>query len=158
MKWNEHVNSLAGDLVTFVDDMRVMGYSIENCWQCGRKLSATLQFLGIQEAARKRTSPTLNANAWAGCVAKTDGLVSKSIAQAKWDKAKLLIAELRSCIGTEDHPGLIPHKFLEKKRGYFNHVGITYDILVPHLRGYHNALDSWREKRTAEGWKDKNRS
>ena len=39
-------------------------------------------------------------------------------------------------------------------RGYFDHITMTYDIIVPHLRGFHNAIDSWRDKRTTEGWKD----
>ena len=30
-KWNRHVKQIAGDMVSFMDDMRVMGHSIENC-------------------------------------------------------------------------------------------------------------------------------
>ena len=82
-KWNPLVKKIAGDCVTFVDDMRVTGFSIENCWQCGRQSSAAMQHLGMQEAARKRKPPSLDADAWAGCVAKTDNCVDKTVAQDK---------------------------------------------------------------------------
>ena len=53
-KLNSKVNRIAADFITFVDDLRVTGYSTENCWQSGRRVSSTLQHMGIQEAGRKR--------------------------------------------------------------------------------------------------------
>ena len=131
-------------MVSFMDDIRVMGHSIKNCWQCSRRLASIIQYLGNQDAARKRTPPSLNAGAWAGCVAKTEGSVTKTITQEKWNKAKNYLAELRSYIGNKDHPGPISHKFLEWMRGYFNHIALTYDIIIPSMRGLHNIIDSWQ--------------
>ena len=58
-KLNMIVNKIAGDYVVFFDDIRVLGLSVKNCWQCGRKLSSNIQFLGIQDATRKKRSPSL---------------------------------------------------------------------------------------------------
>ena len=61
-KLNLNYQKIAGAFVLFVDDMRVTGFTQENCWQCGRRLSSVLQMLGIQEAARKRKPPSLDAD------------------------------------------------------------------------------------------------
>ena len=60
---------------------------------------------------------------------------------------------MRSDIGTELNPGLLNHKFLEKGRGFFNHLSLTYEMVTPCLRGFHNSIDSWRDDRDIEGWK-----
>ena len=153
-KWNNLSNNLAGDVISFVDDFRITGYSVENCWQCGRRLASVLQSLGIQEAARKRSSPTLNADAWAGCVSKTEGVVTKTITQLKWNKAKVYLKGISLEMGTPDHPRPLLHKNLERARGYFNHLCLTYDNVTPLMRGMHNSLDSWRDKRNERGWKE----
>ena len=152
-KWNSEAQRMSGDLVSFVDDLRVTGYSIEHCWQCARYASSIIQWRGIQEAARKRTAPTLLADAWAGCVAKTQGVVEKTITQAKWIKTKKYLEELKDLIGTPDHPRAVPLKALERVRGFLNHISLTYEIVVPFLRGFHNSIDSWRDNRDEEGWK-----
>ena len=153
-KWNSKLNRIAGDFVVFVDDMRVCGSSVENCWQCGRRLSSVLQSLGIQEAARKRKPPSLDAEAWAGSVVKTEDCVEKTITQSKWNKAKEILGETRSKIGSPERPNKLLHKFLEVSRGFLNHLGLTYPIILPYLRGWHNTIDSWRDDRDLEGWKN----
>ena len=62
-EWNDVSKNLAGDVISFACDFRITGFSVENCWQCGRIISSVLQSLVIQEVHRKRTSPTLNAGA-----------------------------------------------------------------------------------------------
>ncbi len=54
VKWNDVVDRLAGDIIAFVDDLRASGYDRENGWQVARQITARLQCLGIQDAARKR--------------------------------------------------------------------------------------------------------
>ena len=73
------MNKIAGDFVTFMDDVRVVGFSLENCWQCGRRLSSQIQRWGIQEAARKHKPPSLNTNSWVETIIKTEGVVDKTI-------------------------------------------------------------------------------
>jgi uncharacterized protein with von Willebrand factor type A (vWA) domain len=53
IKWNRKSASIAGDVVTFADDLRASGRSVENSWQVSRQLCARMQYLGIQDAPRK---------------------------------------------------------------------------------------------------------
>ena len=110
-----------------------------------------IQNLGVQEAARKRRPPSLGAEAGARCVVKTNNCVDNNVTQAKWQKAKDLLKDLRSSIGSPDHPGSLVHKSLERSRGYFDHLGTTCPVVLPYLRGCHNTRDSWRNDRDFEG-------
>jgi hypothetical protein len=47
MKWNHSTNSIAGDLLAFVDDLRASGSSPEQAWQIAREVASRLQYLGI---------------------------------------------------------------------------------------------------------------
>ena len=152
-KWNNQVQAIAGDLVSFMDDFRFTGYSVENCWQCARRVSSRLQFLGMQEAARKRQPPSLTPGPWAGTVVHANGVVTKSITQEKWNRVKTILKELRTSMGTKEHPKVLNHKKLERDRGFLNYLGMTYDIIIPFLRGFHNTIDQWRDGRNIEGWK-----
>ena len=152
-KWNSVELRIAGDCVIFVDDSRLTGFSIENAWQIARRLASIFQSLGIQEAARKRKPPSLDAGPWAGCVVKTNGLAIKMISQEKWLKTKSYLNDLQNKIGSRDHPGPLEVKWLERIRGFLNHIAITYCIILPFLRGFHNTIDSWRDGRDVEGWK-----
>jgi hypothetical protein len=49
IKWNRKSGSISGDVVTFVDDLRGSGHSLENSWQVSRQLSARMQYLGIND-------------------------------------------------------------------------------------------------------------
>ena len=54
MKWNDLVNRITGDVESFVDDLRTSSHSVENVWQGSRQIAARVQYLGIQDAPRKR--------------------------------------------------------------------------------------------------------
>ena len=77
------MNRIAGDFVVFVDDTRVTGFYLENCWQCVRRLSSNIQYSEMQEVARNCVPPSLDADNWAGCVIKTNACVKITITQAK---------------------------------------------------------------------------
>jgi hypothetical protein len=95
MKWNNAKNSIAGNLLAFVDDLRASGCSPEQAWQIAHQVASRLQYLGIQDAPQKRRLLVCNPGAWAGSVFSTsDGKVIQTVAQEKWDKAKLQIKEL----------------------------------------------------------------
>jgi hypothetical protein len=153
MKWNEMVERIAGDIVGFVDDLRLSGFSIENAWAVARFILSRLQYLGIQDAARKRRPPSQTPGAWAGAIFKiTPERISKSISQAKWDKGAKMIDELLDRFQTDDRPKL-EHKDLERKRGFLGHVAMTFPALVPFMKGFHLTIDSWRDYRPTSGWK-----
>jgi hypothetical protein len=40
MKWTATAGQMAGDVVTFVDDLRATGYDCENAWQVGRQVAS----------------------------------------------------------------------------------------------------------------------
>ena len=153
-KRNDRVGKIAGDCVTFVDDIRVTGYSVENCWQCGRRLSSVLQMLGIQDAARKRRPPSLEPGPWAGTIARSNSsTVFKTVTQDKWDKGKRYLADTKASMGTKERPQTVDRKILEQVRGFFNHLCITYDFMLPYLKGLHNSIDGWRDGRNIDGWR-----
>jgi hypothetical protein len=70
MKWNQLAERIAGNIVTFVDDLRLTGYSIENAWAVARNILSQLQYLGIQDSPRKRLPPSQSPGAWAGAIVK----------------------------------------------------------------------------------------
>ena len=86
MNINSIISTLAGDVVTFVDDLRANGSDADGAWQVARWFASRLQFLGIQDAPRKRRAPSRTPGAWAGAVFKTsEEAVTKTVMQAKWD-------------------------------------------------------------------------
>ena len=151
-KWNGAVERVAGDVVTFVDDTRVCGYSKENAWQVVRRVASILQYLGIQDAPRKRRPPSQSPGAWAGSLQSVeDKTVGISVTQAKWVKGQVIIRALvKECLQSLN-PSLL-HKQLEKDRGFLVHLGMTFECIVPFLRGIHMTLDQWRVGRDADGW------
>jgi hypothetical protein len=64
-KWDSLLDLIGGDLAAFVDDLRASGYSVEHAWMVARQTAARLQYLGNQDAPRKRRPPTLTPGAWA---------------------------------------------------------------------------------------------
>ena len=141
------------DLFTFVDDVRVTGASISECWLAGRCAASRLNFLGIQDASRKRRACSRTPGAWAGGIIRTDNQdVRVLISQEKWEKAKSLLDEMENMI--MGHPLNLERKRLEQIRGFQNYVCQTYTNLTPYLIGLHMTIDSWRPGRDIEGWRD----
>ena len=58
MKWDSILGRIAGDIVAFVDNLRISGYDEEMAWQIARPFLSRLQYMGIQDAARKTRPPT----------------------------------------------------------------------------------------------------
>jgi hypothetical protein len=158
-KWNDVIKNFAGDLQAFVDDLRASGFSEEHAWQVARRVAAILQYLGIQDAARKRRGPTRVSGAWAGAHFSTiDGKITKTVSQAKWDKAKAHIKELRrqvedrSTFSSEGRP-TVDFKVLMSYRGFLGHLAMTFEIITPFLKGFHQTLASHLPKRDDDGWR-----
>ena len=101
MKWQDMdsdaaTGHIAGDVVTFIDDVRITGWSKENCHAVRRQFASRIQFLGMQDAPRKFRPPSqTSAGAWTGTVFKVGHtLITKSVAQEKWDKGRRIVKEL----------------------------------------------------------------
>jgi hypothetical protein len=153
MKWNDLAARIAGDIVVFVDDLRLTGFSIENAWAVARHILSRLQYLGIQDAPRKLRPPSQNPGTWAGAIVKIyPEKISISVSQSKWDRGRAMVVELLDCFIKEERPWL-SHKDLERKRVFFGHLAMCYASLVPFMKGFHLTTDSWRTKKPTSGWK-----
>ena len=141
-KLNEKVQRIAGNFVTFVDDICVKGLSVENFWQCERRLSAGLYSLGTQDVARKSKILSLSTRACAGRFARSNREVAHlTVTQSKCDKGEWYLKELIKRIGTIQHPKLVDNSFLMRVRRYFNLLAITHDAILPLFKGSHNTID-----------------
>jgi hypothetical protein len=153
MKWDLDIDNIAGDLLTFVDDLRASGCDEETAWRIARQVASRLQYLGIQDAPRKRRPPTRKTGAWAGAIFATDdGKVTQTVSQEKWDKGKGQVLELLESL--ENDPDVdLDYKRLEQIRGFLCHLSMTFEIITPFLKGFHLTLCSHLSSRNDDGWK-----
>jgi hypothetical protein len=147
--WSD--GKLAGATPGYIDDLRPVGCSEDDCWAVLHQTASHLGYLGIQNASRKTRPPRQEPGAWAGTIAHTGPFgVGVKCSQDKWDKAKALLAELAvelTCHGSLDHMGL------ESKWGFFIHLQRTYPTITPFLKGIHLTLDGWCPNRDRDFWK-----
>lgn len=149
-KWDERKKRIAGDLIAYVDDLRSIGYSMEDAWQITRRVCSHIQYLGIQDAARKRR---VDEGPWAGGVYSTShSKVTKSVTEEKWNKGKVLIDSLLEDM-EKDPSKPLEYKRLERIRGFLCHLAMVYDIIFPYLKGFHLTLAKHLPHRNDEGWK-----
>ena len=156
LKWNSSLKMNAGDVVTFVDDVRIVGSSKEHCRSVHRQFTSRVQYLGIQDAPRKYRPPSQDqAGAWTGTIFKINrNSITKSVSLEKWNKGKDIIDRLHELI--IDHPferPVLNRKQLEKHTGFLNHLTMTFDDFTPFLKGFYLTLNSWRPKRDSHDWK-----
>ena len=96
IRWD---GGLAVKVFVYVDDSHPTGPTEFLAWEAGRAYGAGCTRRGVQDAARKRTSPSLTPGPWSGTVTHTDnGRVSGMVSQEKWDKAKRLIREMADMV------------------------------------------------------------
>lgn len=145
---------LASEIFVYVDDGRVTAHNSEACWAACRRFASKCSEKGVQDASRKRTTPTTTPGSWAGTNTTTDnGTVSATVSKERWEKTQAQVKELDVLVELADEDGGIPLKRLLSIRGYLQYVCRTYDWLTPYMKGLHLTVDSWREWRDEEGWK-----
>ena len=158
MKWKESANNgsgaVAGDVITFVDDVRIVGHSKGNCHAVHRQLISRMQFLGIQDAPRKFRPPSqAGAGAWTGTIFRiTSDSISKSVSTEKWEKGMGILNHLQSLCAQNQRP-LLNFKDLERDTGFLNHLAMTFEETTPFLKGFYLTLNSWRPYRDQDDWK-----
>jgi len=141
---------LAAEIFVYVDDGRTTGHSPRLTWAAARAYTAGCSRRGVQDASRKRMSPSDTPGPWAGTVTHTaGGRVLGMVSQVKWDKTKLLIAELGGMIPK----GPLPLQRLLEIRGFLMYVVWTYTWLNPYIKGLYLTVDSWRPGRAEDGFK-----
>ena len=153
VKWNDLTNAPAADFEIYVDDVRTLGSSERECIGSSRRFASVCNYLGIQDAARKRRFPLQRPSVWCGAkVMSTDQGVFTSTTQEKWDKANEVVNRTMVELNN-DVEGKLDRKTLERGRGFLIHLARTYPGLTPFLKGIHLTLETWRGGRDTEGWK-----
>jgi hypothetical protein len=104
---------VACDFITYVDDTRSFGNSWYEARQASRTVASRLNWLGIQDAARKRRDPCKDPGLWAGSVIHVleEGVISVSITQERWEKTVSIISWIREAMEMDN---VIEFKTLEK--------------------------------------------
>jgi hypothetical protein len=154
-KWDSINKRMAGEIATFVDDLRLTGQTVEHTWRITRVVSSRLQRRGLQDAYRKRRPPTQDPGAGAGAVFKTTATsVTKTVTKEKWLKGRVMVLELWDILEGPDWASQeLDYKTLERVWGFLGHLSMTYEILVPYLKGFHLTLASFLPQRDQDGWK-----
>ena len=141
---------MAGELLAYIDDLRAIGASTNHAWEIAHWVASRIQYLGSQDASRKRR---VDQGPWAGCiVVTTDNAVSKTVQRSKWVKAQAYLSELNERAQLGPHTQF-SYKRLEQIQGFFCHLGMTFDVLMPFLKGFHLTLASHNPQRNEEGWR-----
>jgi hypothetical protein len=139
-----------------MDDNRTTGHDYETAWQASTRLAKGYSFLGIQDATRKRRTPTTQPGPWAGMIVRTGGTVKKSVSQDHWDKTKGVLGQLRAGWEAWHHGGKgrsgVKRSDLERAAGFLVYVSRAYTSMRPYLKGLHLTLHGWRADRH-DGWR-----
>ena len=154
-KWNSRSNSMAAFFGTYIDDIRGGAASELVCRDAIHRAASRINYLGQQDAPRKRGQATKTPRAWAGskCLSiKGEGLYVLSMKE-KWVKAQSIIEKLYMKVVEDDNCKELDYKELERSVGFLCHVSRTYPIIFPYLKGFYNTLNNWRRDRDGDGWK-----
>ncbi len=151
MKWSDFAvggeGAIAGDVTTFVDDVRIVGHSKANCHSVHRQFTSRMQYLGFQDAPRKYRPPSQSsAGAWTGTLFKVSpSSITKTVTTEKWDKGISILSKLKEACNSDPlaRP-ILDRKQLERDTGFLNHLSMTYDTTTPFLKGFYLTLNSWR--------------
>ena len=141
----------SANVVSYVDDIRPIGSSEKDCQAAARRMAAITNYLGEQDAPRKRRPASLKPGPWAGAMIAADEMgLRVYVSQEKWDKTKRILVGLRDALINKSS---LDRKQLERDRGFLVYVSRTYPVMVPFLKGIHLTLESWRKDRDLDGWK-----
>ncbi len=143
--------SIAADLMKYIDDLRLTALDAKEIWEASMQIMTRVNWLGMQNAARKYRDGALLQGAWSGAIVHTLREVTASISQGRWDKCKAIIDGMIYVV--EKEHGVFGLKKLLSDRGFLTYVSQTYPAMVPYLKGIHLTVDSWRPNRDEDGWK-----
>ena len=102
-KWDKSRRCVGADIQSYINDLRLAGWGEEFLQRLIRYVSSQLQWLGIQDAARKRTGPHYGTLPWAGTISSTDsGKVCRTVSQERWDKAGGLVQDTIKALGVPE--------------------------------------------------------
>ena len=145
--------TLAAELFKFVDDLRPTGPGKKDAWDAARRTASILNWLGLQDAPRKRRGSSQTPGAWAGGLIKIiEKREAVHVSEDKWKKNIRLLNE--AALMVKRSPESVNRLRLEEIRGFMVYVMQTYPALQPYLMGFHLSIDSWRPGRRDDGWRE----
>jgi hypothetical protein len=135
---------MANDFFTYVDNVWTKGANAEECWQSTRFAASKYNFLGLQDAARKRRGPSCDAGPWAGSTVLTSsGTMAVTVTPGHSQKAKGIIQWISDGIQSG---APMCHKTLESYQGFLIYISRAY----PYLALTRNCLAGQRGERTVK--------
>ena len=153
-KYNSLTGTLAGYFGTYVDDIRPVGGTEKECRRIARRVASVANYLGQQDAPRKRRRVSQTPGAWAGAIVLSkEGNLYVTTSQERWDKCKAFLTRWKSEAASTCTSVGLDHKDLQRGRGHLVYLCRTYPSVTPFLKGIHHTLESWRGGRDEEGWK-----
>ncbi len=158
-KFNPLTKTVANDISGFVDDFRGAGANYNECLRVMHHFAAEMQYMGIQDAPRKRRPVSQRPGAWTGSIILTIpkvGVFLKCM-DAKWLKTKRILLYYKDVLAENDQP-LVSFKKLEEDVGFLIHISLTYPVIKPYLRSFYASMNSWRPDRDNDGWKLRGRA
>jgi hypothetical protein len=134
----------------YKDDGRPTVHDQELIWKAAQAYGAGCSRRGIQDAWRKRISPTMTPGPWAGTITHTNGgSVMGMVLQENWIKTQAMVKELVDMIPG----GQLPLQRLLEIRGFLMYVVWTYTWMNPYIKGMHLMVDNWHPGRLEDGFK-----
>jgi len=124
---------------TYIGGNRIGGASEPACKNTLRRVASSINYLGQQDAARKRGQLTQAPRPWAGAkcmLVEGEGLYVLTT-WTKWDREKMLVTELLKDLELGEDT------LLEKAIGFLYHSSQTYSAMFPYLKGFYNTLNEW---------------
>jgi len=153
-RFNSVTKQMANFFGTYIDDIRTGGPSEEDCHATSHRVASIINYLGMQDAPRKRRPGALRPGAWAGAICFTIlgwGLYV-SCSQEKWDKGKGIVESLYEQV-VLNHVEWLDRKSLEKDVGFLVHLSRTFPAFFAYFKGIYHTMESWRCGRDSDGWK-----
>jgi hypothetical protein len=142
---------VAADLFIYMDDFRPTGPDDDECWRASREAARICNYLGIQDAPRKRREVSRATGPWAGSMVYTDDSAASVwilVSRKKWVKSKRLLTMLHELVLASEW---VDNKVLDRIRGFLVYVARTYKPLTPFLMGLHMPIYGWSPGRDDEG-------
>ena len=142
---------MAAGTPAFVDDGRTTGVSETICDEATHRFCTRINYLGEQNASRKRRPTTTKPGAWTGKMLWTnEPHPRKGILPEKWKIQRADLLELK-CLADQ---GINPDRslFLSVTCRGMSQTEV-YSDLRPYYKSFYNALEAWRPNRSSEGWR-----
>ena len=155
-RWDSINQCLASFFGSYMDDIRTGANTERMCRATSRRVAAGVNYLGQQDAPRKRRAPSQTPGAWAGamCLSKRESGLYVTCSQEKWERGKALIGNWHEKVVSQDNNQL-DFVELEKGVGFLVHLSGTFPAIFPYFKGLYNTMNSWRIGRNPDGWKFK---